>query len=182
MGAGGEGLGLQARIGTAQKFCKKVEWAKARFAPCPPFQRSGASEGGHACALPTLAKLRTDLLRVQAQFQHETATNQHDGQTTSDFQKSRQAPESKIFRFRSDPNQSHNAARLTRLRGARDRHERAVRCDGRWWRDRRTRRMRTVKSCGSGAAVLALSPREAKASRGRRRQKSRSPGRARSKP
>src|SRR3954467_5727074 len=29
-------------------------------------------------------------------------------------------------------------------------------------RARRTRRMRTAKSCGSGAAVLALSPREAK--------------------
>ena len=45
------------------------------------------------------------------------------------------------------------------MRGARDRHERAVRCDGRRWRDRRTR---TAKSCGSGASVLALSPREAK--------------------
>jgi hypothetical protein len=44
-----------------------------------------------------------------------------------------------------------------RMRGARDRHERAVRCDGRGWRARRTRRTRTVKSCGSGAAVLALS-------------------------
>src|SRR5215216_3681265 len=34
-------------------------------------------------------------------------------QITSDFQKSCQARESKIFRFRSDPNQSHNSARLT---------------------------------------------------------------------
>ena len=49
-----------------------------------------------------------------------------------------------------------------RMRGVGHRHERAVRCDGRRWRDRRTRRTRTVKSCGSGAAVLALSPREAK--------------------
>src|SRR6476620_11260881 len=48
------------------------------------------------------------------------------------------------------------------MRGARERHERAVRCDGRGWRERRTRRTRTAKSCGSGAAVLALSPREAK--------------------
>jgi hypothetical protein len=48
------------------------------------------------------------------------------------------------------------------MRGARDRHERAVRCDGRGWRDRRTRRKRTAKSCGSGAAVLALRLREAK--------------------
>src|SRR5207249_6557340 len=43
------------------------------------------------------------------------------------------------------------------MRGARDRHERAVRCDGRRWRDRRTRRKRTAKSCGPDAAVLALS-------------------------
>ena len=47
------------------------------------------------------------------------------------------------------------------MRGARDRHERAVRCDGRGWRARRTRLKRTAKSCGSGVAVLALSSREA---------------------
>ena len=43
-------------------------------------------------------------------------------------------------------------------RGARERHERAVRCDGRGRRDRRTRLKRTAKSCGSDVAVLALSP------------------------
>src|SRR4029453_6325668 len=43
------------------------------------------------------------------------------------------------------------------MRDARDRHERAVRCDGRKWRDRRTRRMRTAKSCGPDVAVLAPS-------------------------
>ena len=48
------------------------------------------------------------------------------------------------------------------MRGARDRHERAVRCDGRERRDRRTRLTHTAKSCGPDAAVLALSPREAK--------------------
>jgi hypothetical protein len=79
-----------------------------------------------------------------------------------------------IFRNRVKPrNQKYSAfvlaqiSRITplvsrRMRGARDRHERAVRCDGREWRDRRTRLTRTAKSCGSGAAVLALSPREAK--------------------
>jgi len=66
------------------------------------------------------------------------------------------------------------------MRGVGHRHERAVRCGGRRWRARRTRRKRTAKSCGSGAAVLALSWRDV--SRRRRRQKSRSPGRARSKP
>ena len=99
-----------------------------------------------------------------------------------------------IFRNRVNPgNQKYSAFVLTqisritplvsqRMRGVGHRHERAVRCDGRGWRDRRTRLTRTAKSCGSGAAVLALSSGEAKASRGRRRQKSRSPGRARSKP
>ena len=67
-------------------------------------------------------------------------------------------PRAKIFRFRSHPNHRHNSARLARMRGARERHERAVRCDGRGRRRRRARLMRTAKSCGSGAAVLALSP------------------------
>ena len=40
------------------------------------------------------------------------ATNWHDGQITSDFPKSCQARESKIFCFRSHANQSHNSARL----------------------------------------------------------------------
>ena len=48
------------------------------------------------------------------------------------------------------------------MRGVGHRHERAVRCDGRRGRDRRTRRMRTAKSCGSDVAVLALRPGEAK--------------------
>jgi hypothetical protein len=97
-----------------------------------------------------------------------------------------------IFRNRVKPSaQKYSAFASTQIsritprvspdeRGARERHERAVGCGGRGWRTRRRRRMRTVKSCGSGAAVLALSGREV--SRRRRRQKSRSPGRARSKP
>src|SRR5215207_2214552 len=56
--------------------------------------------------------LRTDLLRAQAQSRCAIATKQHDGQITSDFPKSCQAPESKIFRFRSYPNQPHNSAHL----------------------------------------------------------------------
>src|SRR6185437_1095684 len=48
------------------------------------------------------------------------------------------------------------------MRGARERHERAVRCDGRGRRGRRARRMRTAKSCGSDVAVLASRPGEAK--------------------
>jgi len=58
-------------------------------------------------------------------------------------------PRAKIFRFRSDPNHRHNSARLTADEGARERHERAVGCDGRGRRRRRRRPMRTAKSCGS---------------------------------
>jgi hypothetical protein len=48
------------------------------------------------------------------------------------------------------------------MRGARERHERAVRCDGRGRRDRRARFKRTAKSCGSGVAVPALRSGEAR--------------------
>jgi hypothetical protein len=44
-------------------------------------------------------------------------------------------------------------------RGARERHERAVGCGGRRWRERRARLRRTAKSCGPDVAVLASSPR-----------------------
>src|SRR5690349_1458785 len=71
--------------------------------------------------------------------------------------------------------------RVSPERGACARHERAVRCGGREARARRARIKRTAKSCGSDAAVLASSSRE-RASHERRWQKSRSPGRARSKP
>ena len=78
-------------------------------------------------------------------------------QITSDFPKSCQARESKIFRFRSHANQSHNSACLTADEGRWPSSR--TRGEMRWTRgrDRRTRRKRTVKSCGSGAAVLALS-------------------------
>src|SRR4030095_1026741 len=83
-----------------------------------------------------------------------------------------------IFRSRVKPGkQKYSAFVLTQIsgttplvsrqmRGGGHRHERAVRCDGRKWRARRTRRTRTAKSCGSGAAVLALSPGEAMLSHG----------------
>ena len=58
--------------------------------------------------------------------------------TTGKSPKSCPALPAKIFRFRSHANHRHNSARLTRLRGARHRHERAVRCDG---REGATRRM-----------------------------------------
>src|SRR5213594_2045339 len=85
-----------------------------------------AYRGAHAGYL-----LRTDLLRAQAQSRCVTATNQHDGKSLL------------IFRNRVKPgNQKYSAFVLTQIsrttppvspqmRGARERHECAVRCDGR---------------------------------------------------
>ena len=83
-------------------------------------------------------------------------------QITSDYPKSCQAPDQKYSAFVFPQISPITPPVSRRMRGARDRHERAVRCDGRRWRARRTRRTRTAKSCGSGAAVLALRSREAK--------------------
>ena len=61
------------------------------------------------------------------------------------------APREKIFRFRRRANQLFNSARLTQERGVGRRHER---CGGMRWplkSRRRAWRMRTAKSCGSGA-------------------------------
>ena len=52
-------------------------------------------------------------LRRTSRFAHPTSGLQ----ITSDFPKPRQAPESKIFRFRSHPNQSHNFAHPPRQEG-----------------------------------------------------------------
>jgi hypothetical protein len=49
--------------------------------------------------------LLADLPPWQINFLHSAAANQPDGQITSDFQKSCQAPKSKIFLFSLDPNQ-----------------------------------------------------------------------------
>ena len=65
------------------------------------------------CRFAHPAVLRTDLLPAQAQSRCIAAANQHDGQITSDFQKSCQFQESEIFRFTRGPNQSRNSARLT---------------------------------------------------------------------
>jgi len=140
------------------------------------------AHAGYLLALRVIASAakQSIFLRTKVRLQLQCDRARRDGQINSDFPKSCQARESKIFRFRIHPNQLHNAARLPRMRGARERHERAVRCDGRGWCDRRARRKRTAKSCGSGAAVLALSFTGYLVER--RRQKSRSPGSARSKP
>jgi hypothetical protein len=75
--------------------------------------------------------LRADLPSWQSNFGIRAAANQPDGQITSDYQKSCQAPESKIFLFSSDPNQfTDSLSRPTRGAIAR-RHERGAGCGGR---------------------------------------------------
>ena len=82
----------------------------------------------------------------------------HDGQITSDFQKSCPALEANIFRFRSTqitgitPPVSRQWGALANVTNARRDAMDATAAT------RRVRLERTAKSCGSGAAVLAPSP------------------------
>ena len=62
-----------------------------------------------------------------------------DGQITSDFQKSCQAPFAKIFLFSPTQISSLIRAVPSHKRGVRDRHERGAGCGGRGQRARRTR-------------------------------------------
>jgi hypothetical protein len=62
--------------------------------------------------------LLADLPPWQIESGHLAAANQRDGQITSDYQKSCQAPKSKIFLFSSDPNQFTDSRRPVPTRGA----------------------------------------------------------------
>ena len=79
----------------------------------------------------------------------------------------RQVGSEKIFHFVVTPNQIENSRHPVPSRGAL-----AIVTNvgagrgGRGWRERRAHQLRTVKSCGPDAAVLASSSREANASRG----------------
>src|SRR5258706_10000964 len=93
--------------------------------------------------------------------------NLPDGQITSDFQKSCQAPFAKIFCFAFDPNQFTDSHRLVPTRGAdrassrnagRDAVDAAA--SGEQQRAGRMMLKRTAKSCGSDAPGLASSLRE----------------------
>src|SRR6266404_5949350 len=82
-----------------------------------------------------------------------------DGQITSDFQKSCQAPFAKIFLFSPDPNQFTDSPRLVPHRGV----SRSSRTRGgmRWTRAARETNavcLRTAKSCGSDAPILGVKP------------------------
>jgi hypothetical protein len=140
------------------KWRQSVGWAKAQLRRAHHLSPITHPNGGHASLCPPYRTKPIcptgDLLRAQAQL-HATARDKL--ARRANHQKTCPAPFAKIFCFRSHPNQSDNFAVSLQMRGARERHERAVRCGGRGRRARRTRRMRTVKSCGSGAAVLASS-------------------------
>src|SRR5258705_7310577 len=82
--------------------------------------------------------LRADLPPWQTNFCIWAAANQPDGQITSDFQKSCQAPESKIFLFSSNPNQVHIQPVSSHQRG--DRASSRARGGMRWTRGRQARR------------------------------------------
>jgi hypothetical protein len=88
------------------------------------------------------------------------AANQRDGQITSDFQKSCQAPKSKIFLFSLDPNQFTDSLRPVPQRGVRTSRTRG----GMRWtlaaRETNAACWRTAKSCRSDAPRPASSLRE----------------------
>ena len=72
----------------------------------PPSIIEQASKWWARCALPTLRQM------ICFARKRNLPPVANDEQITSDFQKPCQAQESKIFRFRSHANQSHNSARL----------------------------------------------------------------------
>jgi hypothetical protein len=141
--------------------------------------------GGHSSArVPAHRRahagywLRADLLCAQARL-HETACDQlarranHLNPVQSLSQKYSAFVLTQITRITPPVSR--------RMRDARDRHERAVRCDGREWRE-------TYAPEAYGEVVwfgrrgAGAKSRRSESFSGRRRQESRSPGRARSKP
>jgi len=136
-----------------------VWWARGA---CHHYVSAIALVTGHAFARPVGFGHHTDCELICLAGKRNLGTQPRQNNTTGKSVKTCRVPRAEIFRFRSYPNHRHNSARLTRMRGARERHERAVRCDGRGRRRRRTRLKRTAKSCGSDVAVLALRSGEAK--------------------
>jgi len=110
-----------------------------------------------SCGLPARSAAGWFASSASANCRLRHATNWHDGQIS----KTCPVPTQKIFRFTRDPNHPHNSAHLIHPRGVghvTNARWDAVDANGIGWRRCLTR---TVKSCGSGAAVLALSPRAA---------------------
>jgi hypothetical protein len=131
---------------------------KGALATCPPSIIAHASRWWARCRFAHPTGLRTDLLIAQAQL--HAAGLRPIGTTGKSLLIFRNRVKPGIEKYSAFvPTQISGTTPLVsrQMRGARDRHERAVGCDGRRRRDRRARRTRTAKSCGSGAAVLALS-------------------------
>ena len=101
---------------------ESVGWAKAHLRRAHHLSSSALLDGGHAVALPTLRGCAI------AMGNCDKSTCE---QITSDFPKSCQARESKIFCFRSHANHRITPPVSRQMRGVGHRHERAVRCDGR---------------------------------------------------
>ena len=120
----------------------------------------GSTHLPRALTMRVSLALRADLPPWQIKFCLRAAANQSDGQITSDFQKSCQAPKSKIFLFSSNPNQMHIEDVSSHQRG--DRASSRARGGMRWTRRRlgRTAPVRTAKSCRSDAPRPASSLRE----------------------
>jgi hypothetical protein len=103
--------------------CQPVVHVIARAATVPRFARPRWHRPGMtALLLQIVRNYRTD------------STNLPDGQITSDFQKSCQAPKSKIFPFVADPNQMHIQTVPAHTEGRCARHE--TRGGMRWTRRR----------------------------------------------
>ena len=137
------------------------------------FGRAPAYRCAHAGYNSCFLRLRRQLRKHDLMF--AAATIQHDGQ----IKKSLSIPSHKNIPLAPSGKSVIKSARLTRQEG------RAHVTNARWDAvdaecARRTRRKRTAKSCGPDVAVLASSFTNNIVER--RRQKSRSPGRARSKP
>src|SRR5258705_6117137 len=81
-----------------------------------------------------------------------------DGQITSDFQKSCQAPFAKIFLFSPEANQFTDSPRLVPTEGRCARHQRGAGCGGRGSARDERGLLRTAKSCGSDAPIVGVKP------------------------
>jgi hypothetical protein len=96
-----------------------------------PARQSDSNDNAHRRCRDIL--LLADLPPWQIKSRHLPAANQPDGQITSDFPKSCQAPFAKIFCFASDPNQFTDSHRPVPEEGRWPRHQRGAGCGGRGW-------------------------------------------------
>ena len=133
---------------------RRVRWRErldARFHLLAPLHGFGVHALDRQCRATQVASTQAGYVLICFQRKRnlvqQPAARWPDRQITSDFPKSCQARESKIFRFRSQPNQSHNSARLTADEG-RSRSSR-TRGEMRWTQELRL----TCAACAYGEVV-----------------------------